>query len=411
MTRRIVGSIAISVVVCAVLAAAAAANPIRLYMDQGAAFSVIGHSCGGIQEKVYVRGFAPNGYPQGNVELSTSCGGSGRGGGGGTTTYKGTASVVWTWFGETRSWTTLQGPLEATEATDAHGDRVYNVGAAAYLETGTPPLQPPAPPTITGTSVVLSDEPPEDLRLNVSWSVAAETARLLTSSTATATPVGSSAPVLSTTVSPYFQSAVVQPLETNTTYSVTVTNTDSEGTSAPSAPVEIKTPNSDGEAEKGRKTTETCSANGGTIALSPGITETPAIQKVTLKGAMTGCLGPHDFETGSYIAHLITTEPLTCSALSSASLEGTASKSFSITWNQLEGISKGSMIVPVSEAPLTGMTGSLKGGPFETATSMKAASVFESFTGASMCGQPQGVRKIVKPVKAGTFSTSEVEFG
>src|SRR6202035_5042344 len=197
-------------------------------------FAVVGHSCGGIQEKVYARGFAANGYPQGSVYLSTTCGGSGRGGGGTSTTYKGTASVVWTWFGETRSYGALEGPLEATEATDAHGDRVYNVGTAAYLETGEPPLQPPAPPTGVSASIFLSDEPPEDLRMNVGWTVAAETAPLLKYSTATATPVGSSAPVLTTTVIPYFSSAVLQPVEPSTTYSVTVTSTDSEGTSAPS---------------------------------------------------------------------------------------------------------------------------------------------------------------------------------
>jgi hypothetical protein len=319
---------------------------------------------------------------------------------------------VWTWFGETRSWTALQGPLEATEASDEHGDRVYNVGTAAYLETGTPPLQTPAPPTITGTSVVLSDEPPEDLRVDVSWSVAGETARLLKSSTATATPVGSAAPVVSTTVIPYFQSAVIQPLEPNTTYKVTVTNTDAEGTSEPSPGVEIKTPNSDGEVEKERKKTESCAFNSGVIKLAPGITETPAVQKVTVTGAMTGCEGPSsDATTGSYIAHMITTEPLTCSSLTSASLNGTASKGVSITWNELEGTSKGSMVLPVTETPLTGMSGSISGGPFGTATPIKASSISEAFTGATQCGVPQGKRLIVKPVRAGTFSTSEVEFG
>lgn len=411
MVRRIVLGTVASACVCAGLASTAAAEPTRLYLDQGSAFAILGHSCGGIQENVYVRGFASNGYPQGNVEMSTKCGGSGRGGGYKTTTYTGTASVVWTWFGETLSYSSPGGALEAQEATDTYGDRVYNVGAAAYLETVNPPLQPPAAPAITGASVVRSDEPPEDLRLDVSWTVASETARLLKSSTVTATPVNSAAPVLSTTVSSYFSSAVVQPLEPNTTYSVTVTNTDSEGTSEPSAPIEITTPNSDGEVEKEHKTTETCSANSGTIKLSPGITETPAIQKITVTGAMTGCAGPLDPEAGTYIGHLLTTEEITCSSLSSAALEGTHSKSFAITWSELAGISKGAMTLPLSEVPLVGMVGTVSGGPLESATSFEAASISESFTGAAMCGIPQGKRSIIKPVRTGYFSTSEVVFG
>jgi hypothetical protein len=412
VARRITLSIVASALACAAFASSASATPIRLVLDQGSAFAVLGHSCGGIQEKVYVRGFAANGYPQGNVEMSTRCGGSGRGGGGGTTTYTGTASVIWTWFGETRSYGTLQGPLAAEEAVDAHGDRVYNEGTAGYLETGNPPLQPPASPTNVSASIVLSDEPPENLRMTVGWTVAPETARLLKSSTVTATPVNSSAPVLSTTVSPYFSSAVLQPVEPTTTYQVTVTNTDSEGTSAPSAPIEIKSPNSDGEAEKEHKTTEACSINHGTIRLTPGLIEKPAIQAMTVTGEMSSCAGPLGFESGKYTAHLTTTEEVTCSALSSASLEGTSSKSFSIKWLPLEeGSSKGSLLLPLSEAPLTGMTGRLSGGPFTAATNLKAGSVSESFTGASTCGQPTGRLKTIKPVVKGMFSTGEVEFG
>ena len=103
---------------------------------------------------------------------------------------------------------------------------------------------------------------------------------------------------------------------------------------------------------------------------------------------------------------------MTCSALSSASLEPTTkSTGFSVKWLPLEeGTSKGTLIVPLSEVSLTGISGTLKGGPFETTTPIKAASISESFTGASLCGIPQGKLQVVKPVKVGTFSTSEVEF-
>jgi hypothetical protein len=381
-------------------------------MNEGAAFRVLGHSCGGIQQEVYARGFGTNGYPIGDVHLQTRCGGSGRGGGGGTTTYTGTASVVWTWFGETRSYSSLSGPLEGLSAEDSHGDKVYNVGTAAYLETGTPPLQPPGAPTGVSASIGLAEEgTSEFLRMTVYWTVAPETASLLKYSTITATPVNSNAPVLTKTVIPYFSGGYVQPVEPNTTYRVTVTSTDSEGTSEPSAPIEIKSPNSDGEAEKEHKTYDSCAVNQGTIKLTPGLTETPHIQAITLTGQLSGCEGPNVPETGSYVDHLKTTEAVTCSALSSASTEPTTKSTtgLTVTWSE-EGPSKGTLIAPLSEVPMTGVSGTLKGGPFEASTPIKASSISESFTEASMCGVPQGKRQIVKPVKVGTFSTSEVEF-
>src|SRR5882762_3904774 len=61
---------------------------VALRLPQSTAFSILGHSCGGIQEKAYVTGFAPTtGYPTGYVYMQTRCGGSGRGGGYHVTTY------------------------------------------------------------------------------------------------------------------------------------------------------------------------------------------------------------------------------------------------------------------------------------------------------------------------------------
>jgi len=364
MTRRVILSIAASAMVCAALASAAsAAGPIRLYLSEGAAFSLLGHSCGGIQQQVYATGFGANGYPTGNVVMKTTCGGSGRGGGYKGTTYTATAGVVWSWFGETRSYGPLGGSLEGVSAQDSHGDRVYNVGSAAYLETGAPPLQPPAAPTAVTASVGLWEEgTSEFLRMTVGWAVAPETAALLKSVTVTATPVSSNAPLLTSTVGTYFSSAALQPVQSGTTYRVTLTSTDAEGTSAPSAPIELTSPNSDGEATREHRTYDTCSANHGTLKLTPGLTETPSVQTITLSGELSECSGPGAPEAGKYVDHLTTTEAVSCSALSSASIEPTA------------------------------------------------ASIAESFTGAATCGVPQGKRQIVKPVKTGTFSTSEVEF-
>ena len=51
---------------------ASAATPISLLLPQGNAFSILGHSCGGIQETAYATGFSSTGgYPAGDVYLST----------------------------------------------------------------------------------------------------------------------------------------------------------------------------------------------------------------------------------------------------------------------------------------------------------------------------------------------------
>jgi hypothetical protein len=414
MARKSVLTVLTSVAICAGLASvASAASPIRLYLSEGAAFSILGHSCGGIQQQVYATGFASNGYPTGNVAISTTCGGSGKGGGGHSTKYSGTASVVWTWFGETRSYGALQGALEGVSAEDGHGDRVYNVGVAAYLEDGSPPLVAPAAPTEVSASVGLYEEgESEFLRMAVGWTVAPETAGLIKSSTITATPVNSTAPVLSTTVSSYWSSAFLRPVQPNTTYRVTVTNTDSEGTSQPSSQVEVTSPNEDGEAKKEQASVETCERNAGTVKLSPGLTETPHVQNITVKGELKGCNGPLSMESGTYVDHLTTTEADTCSTLVSSSLEPTtAAVSLSVKWAPAEtGNSTGSLILPLSEVPLTGLSGTLEGGPFSTPSSISAASVSESFTGGPTCGQAVGKKK-AKPVKKGSFSTSEIEFG
>jgi hypothetical protein len=110
---------------------------------------------------------------------------------------------------------------------------------------------------------------------------------------------------------------------------------------------------------------------------------------------------------------MLTTEAVSCAVLSSASLEpNTTSGSLTVKWLPLEeGTSKGKLDMPLSEvSELSSVSGTLEGGPYVKPTPFKAASVFEAFKGASTCGQPNK-RGVVVPVKAGTFSTSELEIG
>jgi len=223
-------------------AASAAASPVRLLLSEGGAFAVLGHWCGGISQKVYATGFAGNGYPTGAEYLSTTCSGSGRGGH--PTTYTAWASSAWDWYGHTRSYAAIskapEGISETFSAEDSHGDHIYNVGTSAYLEAPAPPIQAPAAPTNV-TAYVSEVEAGErvELRFQVGWTPAPETVSLLTSSHVVATPVGSNAPVLEATVGGAGSATLLAPLERRTTYRITVTNTDPEGTSQPSTPIEV----------------------------------------------------------------------------------------------------------------------------------------------------------------------------
>ncbi|HKS99366.1 MAG TPA: IPT/TIG domain-containing protein [Rugosimonospora sp.] len=110
--------------------AAAASTSLSLSLSQAAAFSILGHSCGGIREGVYATGFASaTGYPTGEVAMSTRCGGSGRGGGGGSTRYTAWATVTWdlttTVVSFARAATTpTVNPTLAVD--DSHGNELFN---------------------------------------------------------------------------------------------------------------------------------------------------------------------------------------------------------------------------------------------------------------------------------------------
>jgi len=394
------------------LAPSAGATTTSLVLGQGEAFSILGHSCGGIQEQVYATGFGADGFPTGDVYMQTRCGGSGRGGGYKTTTYSAWATVVWDWFGKTRSFARLvgaaEGISESFSAEDAYGDRIYNVGKSAFLETTSPPLTPPAAPSGVSaelSSIEVAEEQPPMLRFTVSWTPAAETAGLITSSTVTATPVGSSAPVLTATVSGPGTSVVLEPLERHTTYSIIVTNTDAEGTSQPSTPIEVSS-----STKQPPPPPETCEQNSGTIKLSPGLTETPHVQTITVKGELGACDGSLPIEAGTYTAHLKSAEALTCSALYEGELEAPISESLLVKWTPSEsGSSTGSLALPISEYGAS-LTGTLEGGPFTEPLGVLASYVSESFTGGPTCGVASGGKK-AKAVKKGAFSTSPVEIG
>jgi large repetitive protein len=156
MVRRLMvrgsAAAALALAIAVVASPSASATTTSLLLPQGAAFSILGRSCGGIQEKAYATGFdTASGYPTGVVYLSTSCGGSGRGGGYRSTTYSAWAGVSWDFTGAVISYTRLSAAPTVNptfSAVDAHGNRVYNQSNSAYLV-----LAPGFVPTARVTSV------------------------------------------------------------------------------------------------------------------------------------------------------------------------------------------------------------------------------------------------------------------
>ncbi len=235
---------------CLSVVSSASASPTSLHLPEPIAFSILGASCGGIQEQDFATGFnKTSGHPIGAAYLQTRCSTGGRGGH--THTYSAWAAVTWDFAGAVSSYSELTsapaGLSPTFSATDSHGDRIYNVltvvnGANCSVPNTTYcsyrayfTAVPPAPPTAVAAAQV-GDQ------FRVRWTPAGTTAAVLTSSTVTATPVGSRVPALTATVSGSGTSALVGPLQPTTTYRITVVNADSGGTSSASNPISVSTP-------------------------------------------------------------------------------------------------------------------------------------------------------------------------
>lgn len=208
-------------------------QPMNLILPQADAFAILGYSCGGIQEQVYATGFdATNGYPVGVVYLKTSCGGSGRGGGYQTTTYTAWATATWDFAGNLISYDAVSNASGNSPfiTTDAYGDILYNNSGPAYLVV-------PFAAAPTGVNAVQSGD-----QFLVSWTPNGINPLAVTSSTLTATPVDSSASVLTATVTGSATNGTIPSLQPQTTYQITVMNNALSGFSPASDPVILTTP-------------------------------------------------------------------------------------------------------------------------------------------------------------------------
>jgi hypothetical protein len=197
--------------------AALASSQIDLVLPQSTAFAILGHDCGGIKEQSFPTGFNLHGYPTGVVDLATTCSTGGRGSL--PHTYTGSAKVVWNFTGAPRSYTSpASGIGPNSPSSDTHGDQLSTLGSYAVLTVFAPDA-----PTIA-TAAQSGDQ------VDVTWTPSPSPPWVV-SSTVTATPQGSTAPVLRSAVGGSKTSALVGPLQPATTYSITVVSTNPGGSS------------------------------------------------------------------------------------------------------------------------------------------------------------------------------------
>ena len=160
----------------------------------------------------------------------TSCSTGGRGSP--PATFTAWAAVTWDLAGNVVSATTLSNTATVDPtftATDAYGDVIYNAGAAAYLVV-------PLPAAPSGVTAVQSGD-----QFQVSWMPMGVNPAAVASTTVTATPVNSTASVLTTTVAGSATSGVISSLQPQTTYQITVVNTTISGSSPASTPIRVTT--------------------------------------------------------------------------------------------------------------------------------------------------------------------------
>jgi hypothetical protein len=147
----------------------------------------------------------------------------------------------------------------------------------------------------------------------------------------------------------------------------------------------------------------TCTGGSGEMKLSPGLTETAQIQKIAIKGKLSGCETPaHTATSATYKVTEETSEPVSCATVEDATYN-VKPGSVSIKWKGKGiGTSTGMIGIPLSVVPEVGFTGMVESGAF--AESKIAGTVTETLKGT--CGVGKGGKK-PKPVKSTTMNVSK----
>jgi alpha-tubulin suppressor-like RCC1 family protein len=147
-----------------------------------------------------------------------------------------------------------------------------------------------------------------------------------------------------------------------------------------------------------------CTTNTGTVKLSPGLTGTPAVQTMKIKGTLTGCTG-EPFTEANYKATLKTAGPVSCSVLKAAGETATGTAKYK--WTPKAKASTGTLSMLLTETPAVAFSGEVTIGSYSPLTLSGKAT--ESYTGGPTCGEKVG-KTAARAVKKGTFSGSGVSF-
>ncbi len=135
-----------------------------------------------------------------------------------------------------------------------------------------------------------------------------------------------------------------------------------------------------------------------TVTLSPGLTDTAAVQTMKIKGTLAGCVGA-PFTGARYTATLKTAGPVSCSVLTGAGEPATGAATYK--WTPKAKASKGTLSMSLTETPDIAFSAEVTSGPYAPLTLTGTAT--ESYTGGATCGEKVG-KKAVKAVKEGTLS-------
>jgi len=153
-----------------------------------------------------------------------------------------------------------------------------------------------------------------------------------------------------------------------------------------------------------QESTVSCAKNTGAIKLSPGLTKTPAVQTLKVKGTMTECTG-EPFREVNYNATLTTTGPVSCSVLTGAG--GQASGAIKYKWTPKAKASSGTLAMPLTETPATAFFGEVTLGSYSPL--MLSGTAREGYSGGVTCGEKIG-KSPIRAVTKGTFEGSAVSF-
>jgi len=134
-------------------------------------------------------------------------------------------------------------------------------------------------------------------------------------------------------------SALLTELTANTTYHVRISATNAGGTSYGSD----ETFTTLGEPVS-------CASNTGTVTLSPGLTGTPAVQTLKIKGTLMGCTG-EPFTEVAYTATLKTAEPVSCSMLTGAGEAASGAATYKWTPKTKPSVATGTLNVRSGKRP------------------------------------------------------------